>query len=160
MKYTGTLSKPVVKGRRGLINAPDFTADRERIFTEINAKLPELFKIHGVSEGDWKDLALALAGAHVPGFKVVERAGRKREWDYLKKVEFRIAVDDLISKSKNALPVTEAIRRAKRLDRWKVKIENMKIPALSQHYYAVTLEDVDYWKERLPMKQLSKTNNS
>ena len=54
---------------------------------EREKKLPELFKHFGIAEpcdasSEWRDLALALAAAHVPGFKVTRvklQSGRVRD---------------------------------------------------------------------------------
>lgn len=141
MKYVGTLAKPIVLKHLGLL-ADDaaFQAEAERTTSEIFAKLPDLFKAHGVLENDFFGLALALAKNHVPGFKLAKPAGRPTEWSLLDKAEFRVDVDTFIKN--NGVSVVEAIKLTIRLDRWAEKTQPMKLAALEWHYYDADLRFV------------------
>ncbi len=55
---------------------------------ELLSKLPLLAEAHGVRHGDWFALVVSLARTHVPGFKLVEPAGRPTEWGMFDKAEF------------------------------------------------------------------------
>ena len=152
MKYKGALNKPVVRKRLGLLATDEQVADAANTqFHELVAKLPLLAEAHGVAKGDWFGLAFELARAHVPGFKVVDPAGRPTEWSDIDKAELRIDVDDLIA-VRNTRPVTEAIRIVCKLERWAEKTKGMKISALSKHYYGADvrwvrmLRDAKAWE--------------
>ena len=100
MKYTGSLGKTIAKKRMGLLaEEDDYQAEARLTMDEMFSKLPALFKAHDVIEGNFVALALALAKAHVPGFKVVRPAGRKTEWHSSVKAEFRLDVDAIVLES-------------------------------------------------------------
>lgn len=146
MKYKGSLSKTIAQKRIGSLAGEDaYIAEAKRTTDEMFSKLPDLFKAHQVTEGDWVALALALAKAHVPGFKVVRPAGRRTEWGIADKAEFRLEVDAFIDKSK--LSVVEAIKLVCRLDAWKEKTAPMKISALEQHYYQADMRFIQVVKD-------------
>ena len=148
MKYTGTLKKPITRRRIGLLAFEDaYQAEYERVNDEMIAKLPDLFKTHDVPEGNWVALAIALAKTHVPGFKEVNPAGRKTEWDIADKAEFRLDVDIAVMNSGNTLPVTEAIKLACRLDAWASKTKLMTLAAITKHYYTADLRFVEVGKD-------------
>lgn len=76
-KYKGILAKKIAyAGPRGgtLLTASDADALYDKAFDE---RLAALFRHHGVDEGDFAELALALAFAHVPGFQI-EKPREKR----------------------------------------------------------------------------------
>ena len=164
MKYTGALKKPITKRRLSLLALADehpLRAEYQRQTDEALSKLPDLFAAHDVQDGNWVALALALARTHVPGFKIVEPAGRPTEWEISDKAEFRLDVDAFIINSGNTLPVTEAIQRARRLDAWKSKTEAMKPAALRKHYDKADLRWVKLIQDaREHRNQLSATNDS
>ena len=146
MKYTGKLSKPIPRKRFGLLaSEDDYKAEARSLTDEMFARLPLLAEAHGVPSGDWFALALALAKEHVPGFNVVNPAGRKTEWGIAAKAEFRLDVDTIIKK--NGLSVVEAIKLAIRRDRWSAIAKPMKLPALEQHYYKADLRFVEVVKD-------------
>lgn len=147
MKYTGKLSKTITKKRIGLLCDEDFyRGEAKRTNDEMFAKFPDLFKAHGIIEGDWFALSLALAKEHVPGFKVVRPAGRPTKWGLAEKAEFRLDVDTIIEKS--GLSVVEAIKQVCRLDAWKeMTAEPMSLSALEQHYYKADLRFVEVVKD-------------
>lgn len=148
MKYTGSLGKTITRKRVGLIAVDAYQAEEKRVNDEMLAKLPDLFKAHAVPGGDWVALALALARAHVPGFKIIRRAGRPTEWGLGDKAVFRLDVDTIVVNSGNTLPVTEAIKLACRLDAWAEKTkEPMKLAAITKHYYTADLRFVEAVKE-------------
>lgn len=135
MKYKGLLNKPVVRKHLGLLATDEQRAEAaNRQFHELVAKLPLLAEAHGVAAGDWFGLAFELARAHVPGFKVIDPAGRPTEWGDIDKAKLKVDVDELIA-AHNGMPVTEALRRVRKLDRWTEKTKDMKETALSKHYY-------------------------
>lgn len=149
MKYTGSLSKTIARKRIGVFASEDaYIAEAKRTTDEMFSKLPDLFKAHQVTEGDWVALVLALAKAHVPGFKVVNPAGRKPEWDSSHKAEFRLDVDTTIEKSgQKKLSVVEAIKLVCRMGDWAEKTEPMNLAALEQHYYKADMRWVQVVKE-------------
>lgn len=155
-KYTGSLGKTIAQKRIGVFAGEDaYLAEAKRTTDEMFSKLPDLFKAHQVTEGDWVALALALAKAHVPGFKVVKPAGRKPEWDISHKAEFRLDVDTIIEKSgSKKLSVVEAIKLVCRLDDWKEKTAPMKLPALEQHYYQADLRWVEVVRDARAYNEL------
>ena len=148
MKYTGSLSKTIAQKRIGIFAGEDgYIAEAKRTTDEMFSKLPDLFKAHQVTEGDWVALALALAKAHVPGFKVVKPAGRKTEWGIADKAEFRLDVDTIITNTGNVLPVTEAIKLACKLEAWASKTKPMTLAAITKHYYTANLRFVEVVKD-------------
>jgi|GEM_PF-2237069 len=145
MKYSGRLSKTIAQRRIGILESEDvYQTEAKRITDEIFSKFPELFVAHGVPDGNWFLLALELAKAHVPGFKVVKPAGRKTEWSIVDKAEFRLDVGTLVDK--DSLSVVEAIKLVIRLDAWATKTAPMTVAALEQHYYNADLRFVEIVK--------------
>ncbi len=135
MKYTGELAKPITAKKVGLLATDDsIKAESRRIIEARVAKLPALFAAHGVEPHDWIDLVFELAEEYVPGFRVVEPAGRPTEWGDYDKAEFRLTVDHM-REANPGIKITDAIRRVQRLESWQSKTKDMKIPALSKHYY-------------------------
>jgi hypothetical protein len=147
MKYTDKLNKPITRKRSGLLDGEDaYQAEAKRFADEMIAKLPDLFKAHEVPEGNWVALALALAKAHVPGFKVINPAGRKTEWSIADKAEFKVDVDAVVVNAGNNLPITEAIKLACRSKAWIAKTKPMTLTALTKHYYTADLRFVEVVK--------------
>jgi len=135
MKYSGVLATPLNRPQIGVIHTDDqIEAEWRRVLVERLEKLPALAQAHGVAEGDWLGLAMRLAETHVPGFKMVNRAGRRTEWSELDKAELRIDADDI--REKTGKTVDASIREAVKSDRWRGKTSEMKPAALRQHYYA------------------------
>lgn len=136
MKYAGELNKPIARKKIGLLASDDaIQSEAARIVTAKWDKLPALFAAHGIQDGDFLGLAFALAGESVPGFRVVDPAGRPTEWMDYDKAEFKLAVDDMrVTNPK--LSISEAIRRVQRLSKWAGKTKGMKVTALSKHYYS------------------------
>lgn len=142
MKYTGSLSKTIAQKRIGGLAGEDaYMAEAKRTTDEMLSKLPDLFKAHQVTEGDWMALALALAKAHVPGFKVVRRAGPRIKWSVSTKAEFRLDVDT--EREKSGLSVEKAIEHVWCLEAWRVAAIPTPLSALQQHYYSADLEFVE-----------------
>jgi hypothetical protein len=138
MKYTGTLAKPIARKAERLLLAEALREENKLInqpYEDRIKKFPALFEAHSVPFGDWMGLALSLAIEHVPGFRIVNPAGRKTEWGICEKAELKIAVDDILM-AHPGMKITDAMRRVQRLDGWKEKTKNMKIAALSKHYYS------------------------
>lgn len=135
MKYTGELAKPITAKKFGLLATDDLIkAEARRVVEARMAKLPALCAAHGVELGDWLDLAFELAEEYVPGFRVAKPAGRPIEWSEYEKAEFRLTVDDM-REANPGMKITDAIRRVQRLESWKSKTKDMKVAALSKHYY-------------------------
>lgn len=149
MKYKGSLASTIKRKRIGLLaTEAAYTAEAKRITDEFFSKLPDLFKAHGVTEGNWLALSLALAEAHVPGFRVVNPAGRKARWGVSYESEFRLDVDILIEESKpKALSVVEAIKLVCRRESWIEKTKSMSLSALEKHYYSADLRWVQIVKD-------------
>ncbi|PZP95534.1 MAG: hypothetical protein DI587_22285 [Variovorax paradoxus] len=134
MKYTGQLADPIEGRRSGLFDTEEqMQADAHRLAAEKISKLPALFLAHGVELGDWPALALALAVAHVPGFKIKAPAGRPTEWSVADDAEFRLDVDGV--RQAGDLTVDRAISKVIASEPWSGKAKGMKIPALRKHYY-------------------------
>jgi hypothetical protein len=77
MKYSGELIKPISRSALGPLATPErLEQERKEIIELKTRKMMLLAEAHGIPFGDWFALALALADAHVPGFKVVPKAGR------------------------------------------------------------------------------------
>lgn len=141
MKYSGILGKPIVRqGSKGLsayaILVENVTNDDNNYeYNQQLNKLPALFLAHSVPIGDWQGLAFSLAKAHVTGFKVVGQAGRKTRWEIYDKTLLKMTIDDEI-KANPKLTVASAITRVMKMEMWKDKTRDMKVSALSKHYYA------------------------
>ena len=147
MKYTGTLAKPIARKRTGLLN-DDATIEAEanRTTLERFAKLPDLFRAHGVPENDFLRLAISLAKEHVPGFKLVNPPGRKTEWSDYYKAEFKLTVDAM-REANPGMPTTQAISKVCRLSSWEEKTKGMKVSALRKHYDAADPRFVKLMKD-------------
>ena len=136
MKYTGDLAIPITTNKLRLLASDEsIKEETSRIVHARVAKLPALFAAHGVEIGDWIDLVFELAEEYVPGFRVVGPAGRPTEWSDYYKAEFKLTVDDM-REANPGMKITDAIRRVQRLKSWQEKTKDMKISALSKHYYA------------------------
>jgi hypothetical protein len=134
MKYSGRLQKPIVKRRVGVFSTEeDIRAAANAEVNEMFDKLDDLFAAFTLQKDDWCGLALALAKAHVPGFKFVAPAGRKTEWSVLDKAELKLDVDTIAEST--GLPITEAIKRACKMEAWSAKTKKMSLPAITKHYY-------------------------
>lgn len=139
MKYTGTLAKPIARKRMGVLaGETQLKAEELRTNGEMFAKLPDLFKAHGVIENDFVSLALALAQSHVPGFHLAEPAGRPTQWGDYDKAQLRVAIDDMVTANKS-IPITQAIAKVCRLPQWAEKTKGMKAGALRKHYDAADM---------------------
>ncbi|MBA3774000.1 MAG: hypothetical protein H0X13_16365 [Ramlibacter sp.] len=153
MKYTGRLGKPITRRPiGGLLNLDE--SIRTAIEAEANemwAKLPDLFAAHAVRENDWCGLALALAKAHVTGFKVADPPGRRTEWSAVDKAELRIDADEV--RDATGKTVEASIREATKVDRWKEKVKGMKPAALRQHYYQAETSWVQMVKDARAYRQ-------
>ena len=99
-RYTGKLASPI-RRKAPLTFSGAVTEERVAQFWEnhnrneeeadakvqdiLQKKLQLLMKEYGVAEGDWQELALALASKHVPGFAIItdggKKSGRNRVWD-------------------------------------------------------------------------------
>ena len=144
MKYTGRLREPITRRAMGLLEDDEaHHVESKRITDEMFAKLPDLFQSHGVPDGDWITLVMEMAKAHVPGFRLINGAGRKTEWSFVDKAEFRLDVDAIVSGLGGALPITEAIKLACRKEAWADKTKAMTLPAVTRHYYAADMRFVE-----------------
>lgn len=136
MKYTGKLGKPIVRRRIGLLEPMTaYEDDANRIASEMFAKLPDLFAAHDIQDGDWVALSVALAKAHVPGFKVCAPVGRNPTWTLASRAELRADVDTLIQQSAGALAVTDAVRLAVESEPWKSKAKRISAASVEKQYY-------------------------
>ena len=159
MKYTGTLKKGITRRRVGLLADSDaHKIEGKRIADEMFAKLPELFRAYGIKPNNWPAMVLALAQEHVPGFKVINPAGRKIEWGDADNAEFRLDVDAIVADSGNTVPVTEAIKLACRLDAWASKTRPMTLAAITAHYYDADLRWVEIAKDARAYESIVPTN--
>lgn len=141
MKYTGALAKPIVQKNRtfrlaDLLNLKEFV---DQPYKEMAAKIPELFAAHSVNEGDWQALAISLAREHVTGFNIVRPPGRKTEWSVSDKAELRYDVEEIIKAGLKKIPITDALRRVQKLERWSEKTKGMNVAALRKHYDAADI---------------------
>lgn len=161
MKYSGILAKPIVKqGKKGLlateILVENVTVDSNNYeYNQQLNKLPALFFAHSVPFGDWMSLAFSLAKAHVTGFKVVDKAGRKTQWEMYDKAQLKLNIDDEM-KANPKLTVTAAITRVQKMETWKDKTKNMKVAALSKHYYAADERIVALMRKAIAYEKIVK----
>lgn len=136
MKYTGELAQQITLRLPSVMESlGDDFAEREglRIAEALAAKLPALARAHGVREGDWYGLVLALASAHVKGFQLIDPPGRPVVWEEMDKAEFRLDVDAAKLHADKSL--SQAIERVKTSERWAQKARHTAVSALKQHYY-------------------------
>jgi hypothetical protein len=134
VKYKGRLSKPIVRRRVGPLASDEQRAAAVNAqVDELLSKLPLLADAHGVRHGDWFALAVSLARAHVPGFKIVEPAGRPTEWSFFDKAEFRLYVDSIRGSGKT---LDASIKYVAKSDKWSSKVAGMTLGALRKHYYS------------------------
>jgi hypothetical protein len=126
-RYTGILSKRIsVKlpplEFKGPITTPERAQecaradDRRReiydqqVAAERESRWSALFKLYNVPREDWKLMALRLAEAHVPGFKVAAKRGAKGGDRYWRSFRLRVDVDN-IKRIENIQTDTDALRR-------------------------------------------------
>jgi HD-GYP domain-containing protein (c-di-GMP phosphodiesterase class II) len=122
-------------------------SDREA--KEISELLPELFKAHGVDEGDWIGLTLALARAHVAAFSFEKaRRGPKTVWEEYDRAELRLAVDELIECG-SATSVLHACQILARKPHWTKKLR-------SQNKHSAAAQVRQYHKAELRFLQIAK----
>lgn len=146
MKYKGNLGKTIALKQIGLLSDADaYEKEAKRITDEMFGKFPDLFIVHQVTQGDWMALSLALAKAHVPGFKVVRPSGAPKKWESVARAEFRLDVDAIIEDK--GLSVVESIKLAIRLYTWEAKTASMTIGALEKQYYSTDMRMVELIKK-------------
>jgi hypothetical protein len=131
-KYTGALAQPIYledhyeySGGLGQPNEPDEAA----ITKEQVEKMRLLFKHYKVDLNDeqrWRNLAMSLALAHVPGLQVVSRPkpGPKSAWKTGRGDLLVSAVEE--RKSRTGKSTTEAIAELQKEPEWKrYTVENL-----------------------------------
>ncbi len=149
-EYTGELLKPIPKRGPGLIAS----VSEERWQAALNdavldqmvvtlRKLSLLAEAHHVKPGDWLGLTLALARAHVPGFKVVGKGGRPLVWDTFTTARYHQAVNDH-QRRYRALTLEEAMRDVSKLPEWADKFGKRPSPETRRRrYYSITKKDAE-----------------
>ena len=158
MKYTGTLAKPIPRKRMELlVDDATFQAEAHRTIEAMFAKLPDLFKAHGVAEFNYLGLVVAMAKEHVPGFKLVNPAGRPTTWGDYDKAQFRLSVDDM-REANPGMPTTQAISRVYRFSSWEAKTQGMKGAALRKHYDAADLRWVQVARDAKAYESIIRGN--
>jgi hypothetical protein len=166
-KYKGRLSKSIVRQKIGIFeNDAAHQEEAKRIETEILSKIPDLFIAHnikisekGINQNDWFALVLCLAKTHVPGFKVIDPAGRKTSWTDADKAELKIEIDRIVEASEKKLPIIAAIRHIKTSEGWKEKYRHTSHNALKAHYYDADLRWVEIVKDANAYALVKKTVN-
>jgi len=162
MKYTGRLKKPIVRRPFGILASEEYVrAAVKAEVEEMFSKFDDLFVAFALQNDDWFALALALAKAHVPGFKIVAPAGRKTEWSVVDKAELKLDIDAIAGRSE--VPITEAIKLACRLEAWAAKTKKMSLAAITKHYYTADprwVEIVSDARAYRAMNQSSRTIDS
>lgn len=129
-RYLGLLGQPIVAN-----HIPGLLADDARHIESARQvglmleKLPLLAEAHGVANGDWFALVLALAREHVPGFKVVAKGGRSELWSDIEKAELSIEVEAARKALKTLKQAIEAVLLG---GRWAEKRPTAS--ALETHY--------------------------
>jgi hypothetical protein len=99
--YKGKLAKPLYADdyfrQPGLLANPDEVARRgeEDLLKEMICRFDLLFLHFGIDRIDWISLAIALAIAHVPGFRWGKRTGPAEIWDPITYTELWAAVERL-----------------------------------------------------------------
>ncbi|WP_157627245.1 hypothetical protein [Variovorax boronicumulans] len=130
MKYQGALERPIVANDvRGLLADEARIAEATRQVNLMLEKLPQLAQAHGVEPGDWFALVMAMAKEHVPGFRVIAKAGRDELWSDLEKAELKIEVDAYRKAGRNLKQAIEAVLAN---GRWEQKRPTHS--ALDTHY--------------------------
>jgi hypothetical protein len=84
----------------GLGPAESHRSNAEELALKRKEKFPALFDFHGVENGDWEGLAMALAQTHVAGFMVQGAVGRTTKWTEFDKAQFKIDVDQHIHRKR------------------------------------------------------------
>lgn len=111
-RYTGILAEPIdhrkIAGSLGLLADSSDNQFKEKYKMELVDRLAALFAHYGIPPKDefaMAKLALALASAHVPGFKDItygtKRPGRPRKWDFVRLTELYADVQSLVRDGKN-----------------------------------------------------------
>lgn len=90
-KYNGILSSSKIKIDT---DNPDLISHMELTYKLIEA----LFCEYELKTGDWEGLALSLAFAHVPAFRVVSKRGRPSEWTVGKYLQLVVDVEGYLSR--------------------------------------------------------------
>lgn len=152
--YSGDLAKPIVGRPVPLLNADEWIKEEAKRITEERwSKLEPLCRVHGVEVGNWFGLAMRLAETHVPGFRVIEKAGRKVEWSIVDKASYKISIDELVER--DSIPILEAIRKLQRAGEWSQRTKGSSVEALAKHYYKAdhrmvnVLHDARAWEQHL-----------
>ena len=135
MKYDGALKRRIPGKQFGLLAGDeDYASDAVRIADAQLAKLPALFEAHGVPFGEWHLLTLALAIAHVPGFKVSKPVGRNTKWSELDKAELRIDADATMATTRHKT-VGEALRHLQKTsEKWKPFLNRLGSHVMKEYY--------------------------
>ncbi|NCT97024.1 MAG: hypothetical protein GXD23_06605 [Comamonadaceae bacterium] len=147
-RYSGVLSTPIAEkpsdysGGTGLLPGKEqFERAKQLQWDRRFAKLPALFEAYGLAYGDWMALSLALAVEHVPGFRVVNEAGRP-SIDELMLAEFALAVD--LVRGRTSMKVDAALREVSQQDAWNKRLAAARLAknpnALRSHYYRIKRE--------------------
>ncbi len=96
-KYTGELAKPL-DPMPGFGAVPSKTSG-DRVSEVYSQQFRRLFDHFGIDCNNpslWVQLSLALAQAHVPGFRHRKKAGAKKQWDVFKLLQLQRDVDAMI----------------------------------------------------------------
>lgn len=131
-RYTDVLAQPIKRHRLSLVD--DEGDETRRIAREMAEKLPALANWHGI---DWDGtpeayaaLVLALARTHVPGFRVIEPAGRKKGLSELEKAYLRREVDAV--RQDTGKKMNAAIAQVMKTELWRDRLAGMSVRAVAQ----------------------------
>lgn len=156
MKYQGALNRGIVERPIPLLGNPN---DQDEYITQQRmAKLQLLLAAHNVEVGDWSGLAIALAVAHVPGFKVVQPRGRKSVWQEYDRAELYLDVQKVIEDSGGAMTIEEAIKRVCRLDRWLEILKPMMLGAIVKQYHLADPRVVEAMRDAREYERIRRGN--
>jgi hypothetical protein len=126
-RYTGILRKrisvklpplefkgPITTPERARECAREDDSRREiydqQVVAERERRWSALFKLYEVPPGDWQSITLRLVEAHVPGFRIAAKRGRKwRGERYIGLLRLRVAVEN-IKRDRNIKTDSEALR--------------------------------------------------
>jgi hypothetical protein len=135
MKYIGPLATPITRAPSAWFDAIFERSDAESEGLIIEEKLKLLFAHYQLQVGDWSGLAMALAQAHVPGFKVIKKAGRPPEWTPEIRLSFDYDVLAYMRDMGKQVTLVQAIEEVAKVPRWSVLLKGKKIDALLVQFH-------------------------
>lgn len=144
-KYEGDLNKPIPAPPYDAVKSASGRAEIAQILSDLQQwKLSLLFDAHGVSQGDWQSLCLALAEAHVPGMQITRgRRGRPKKWDFFMRAQLFVAVERT-----GVSNITEATKLLAGVEPWRSLVAHTRGAATLRDEYARTDKGwIEMWRK-------------